>query len=119
MSDIKLFENKKVRTHWDTEKEQWYFSVIDVIEILTDSPRPRKYWNALKSKLQAEGNELSQFLGQLKMEAPDGKMRETDVADTETLLRIIQSIPSPKSEPFKQWLAKVGYERMQEMHAKN
>ncbi len=115
MSDIKLFENKKVRTHWDTEKEQWYFSVIDVIEILSYSPRPRKYWNALKSKLQAEGSELSQKLGQLKMEAPDGKMRETDVADTETLLRIIQSIPSPKAEPFKQWLAKTGYERMQEI----
>jgi len=115
MSDIKLFENKTVRTHWDSEKEQWYFSVIDVIEILTESPRPRKYWNALKSKLQSEGSELSQKLGQLKMEAPDGKMRETDVADTETLLRIIQSIPSPKAEPFKQWLAKVGYERMQEI----
>jgi hypothetical protein len=115
MSNIKLFESKKVRTHWDSGKEQWFFSVIDVIEILTDSPRPRKYWNALKAKLQAEGNEVSQKLGQLKMEAPDGKMRETDVADTETLLRIIQSIPSPKAEPFKQWLAKVGYERMQEI----
>lgn len=116
MSNIKLFEEKKVRTHWDTEKEVWYFSVIDVIEILTDSPRPRKYWNALKTKLKAEGNETSQKLGQLKMEAEDGKMRETDVADTETLLRIIQSIPSPKAEPFKQWLAKVGYERMKEMN---
>lgn len=115
MSNIKLFESKKVRTHWDSGKEQWFFSVIDVIEILTDSPRPRKYWNALKAKLQAEGNEVSQKLGQLKMEAPDGKMRETDAADTETLLRIIQSIPSPKAEPFKQWLAKVGYERMQEI----
>ena len=89
MSNIKLFESKKVRTHWDSGKEQWFFSVIDVIEILTDSPRPRKYWNALKAKLQAEGNEVSPKLGQLKMEAPDGKMRETDVADTETLLRII------------------------------
>jgi len=115
MSDIKLFESKKVRTHWDDEKELWFFSVIDVIEILTDSPRPRKYWNALKTKLLAEGNEVSSKLGQLKMEASDGKMRETDVADTETLLRIIQSIPSPKAEPFKQWLAKVGYERMQEI----
>jgi DNA-damage-inducible protein D len=104
-----------VRTHWDTEKEIWYFSVIDVTEILTDSPRPRKYWNALKTKLNAEGNETSQKLGQLKMQAEDGKMRETDVADTETLLRIIQSIPSPKAEPFKQWLAKVGYERMKEI----
>lgn len=116
MSNIKLFEEKKVRTHWDTEKEVWYFSIIDVIEILTDSPRPRKYWNALKTKLKAEGNETSQKLGQLKMEAEDGKMRETDVANTETLLRIIQSIPSPKAEPFKQWLAKVGYERMQEIN---
>lgn len=115
MNNIKLFEEKKVRTHWDNEKEQWYFSVIDVIEILTDSPRPRKYWSALKTKLQAEGSELSHKLGQLKMEAEDGKMRETDVANTETLLRLIQSIPSPKAEPFKQWLAKVGYERMQEI----
>lgn len=115
MSNIKLFEEKKVRAHWDSEKEQWFFSIIDVVEILTDSPRPRKYWNALKTRLQAEGSELSQKLGQLKMQAGDGKMRETDVADTETLLRIIQSIPSPKAEPFKQWLAKTGYERMQEI----
>lgn len=114
-TSIKLFESKKVRTHWDVEQEKWYFSVIDVIEILTDSPRPRKYWNALKTKLESEGSELSQKLGQLKMKAEDGKMRETDVADTENLLRIIQSIPSPKAEPFKQWLAKVGYERMQEI----
>ena len=112
---IKLFETKKVRTHWDESKEQWYFSVIDVVEILTESPRPRKYWNALKTKLEAEGSELSQKLGQLKMQAEDGKMRKTDVADTQSLLRIIQSIPSPKAEPFKQWLAKVGYERMQEI----
>ncbi len=115
MSDIKLFESKKVRSHWDSEKEIWYFSVIDIIEILTDSPRPRKYWSALKTKLQSEGSELSQFVGQLKMQAEDGKMRETDVADTQTVLRIIQSIPSPKAEPFKQWLAKVGFERMQEI----
>jgi DNA-damage-inducible protein D len=112
---IKLFEEKKVRAHWDEKNETWYFSIIDVIEILTDSPRPRKYWNALKTKLTAEGNELSQQLGQLKMQAEDGKMRETDVADTEQLLRIIQSIPSPKAEPFKQWLAKVGYERIKEL----
>jgi hypothetical protein len=85
------------------------------VEILTDSPRPRKYWNALKTKLRVEGNETPQKLGQLKMQAEDGKMRKTDVADTETLLRIIQSIPSPKAEPFKQWLAKVGYERMKEI----
>jgi hypothetical protein len=113
--NVKLFESKKIRSHWDEEQEKWYFSVVDVVEILTDSPRPRKYWNALKTKLQQEGNELSHNLGQLKMQAEDGKMRETDVADTETLLRIIQSIPSPKAEPFKQWLAKVGYERMKEI----
>ena len=115
MVPIKLFEQKKVRSNFDPEKEVWYFSVIDVIEILTESPRPRKYWNALKTKLTDEGSELSQRLGQLKMEAGDGKMRETDVADTETLLRLIQSIPSPKAEPFKLWLARVGYERMQEI----
>ncbi|WP_299248215.1 Bro-N domain-containing protein [uncultured Cytophaga sp.] len=115
MSSLKFFENKKVRTDWDADKEVWYFSVIDEIEILTDSPRPRKYCNALKTKLKEEGNETSQKLGQLKMLAEDGKMRETDVADTKTLLRIIQSIPSPKAEPFKQWLAKVGYESMQEI----
>jgi len=115
MSNIKLFESKQVRTHWDAEKEKWYFSIIDVIEILTGSPRPRKYWSALKTKLLQEGSELSHKLGQLKMEAEDGKLRLTDVADTEQLLRLIQSIPSPKAEPFKQWLAKVGYERMQEI----
>ena len=97
---IKLFEAKKVRTQWDEVNEKWYFSVIDVIEILTESPRPRKYWSALKTKLQTEGSELSLNLGQLKMQAEDGKLRDTDVADTETLLRIIQSIPSPKAEPF-------------------
>jgi len=112
---IKLFETKKVRTHWNEESEKWFFSVIDVIEILIDSPRPRKYWNALKTKLKAEGSELSHKLGHLKMQADDRKMRETDVADTETLLRIIQSISSPKAEPFKQWLSKIGYERMQEI----
>jgi len=114
MSDIKLFESKKIRSHWDADAEKWYFSVVDVIEVLTDSPRPRKYWNALKTKLQTEGSELSQIMGQLKMQAEDGKMRETDVADTEQLLRLIQSIPSPKAEPFKQWLAKTGYERIEE-----
>jgi len=114
-NSIKLFDSKKVRTHWDALEEKWYFSVIDVIEILSESPRPRKYWNALKTKLLSEGSELSQNLGQLKMQAEDGKMRETDVADSETLLRIIQSIPSPNAEPFKQWLAKVGYERMKEI----
>ncbi len=111
---IQLFQEQSVRTHWDEEQEKWYFSIIDVVEILTDSPRPRKYWNALKTKLQAEGSELSHKLGQLKIQAQDGKMRLTDVADTEQLLRLIQSIPSPKAEPLKVWLAKVGYERIEE-----
>lgn len=115
MSPIKLFEQKKVRSHYDDEKEVWYFSIIDVIEILSGSDRPRKYWADLKSKLKIEGSELSEEIGQLKMEASDGKQRATDVADTKQLLRLIQSIPSPKAEPFKQWLAKVGYERMQEL----
>ncbi len=112
---IKLFEEKKVRTHWDEKTEKWFFSIIDVIEILTGSERGRKYWNDLKTKLKKEGSELSAKIGQLKMAAEDGKLRITDVADTEQLLRLIQSIPSPKAEPFKQWLAKVGYERMQEL----
>lgn len=106
--DIKLFESKRIRSQWSETDQKWYFSIIDVVEILTESPRPRKYWNALKTKLRDEGSELSQFLGQLKMKAEDGKMRETDVADTEQLLRLIQSIPLPKAEPFKMWLAKVG-----------
>ena len=114
-NSIKLFEQKKVRTHWDEKEEKWYFSIIDVIEILTGTDRPRKYWSDLKAKLIKEGSELSEKIGQLKMEAEDGKMRDTDVADTEQLLRIIQSIPSPKAEPFKQWLAKTGYERMKEI----
>jgi DNA-damage-inducible protein D len=114
-NQVKLFEEKNVRTHWDEENQKWYFSVIDVIEILTGTDRSRKYWNDLKAKLKKEGSELSAKIGQLKMEASDGKLRETDVADTEQLLRLIQSIPSPKAEPFKQWLARVGYERMQEI----
>ncbi len=114
MGNIKLFENKKIRSQWDAENEKWYFSVIDAIEILTESPRPRKYWNALKTKLQTEGSQLSQNLGQLKIQSSDGKFYLTDVADTEQLFRLIQSIPSPKAEPFKQWLAKVGYERIEE-----
>ncbi|GEM_PF-19199 len=115
MSSVKLFESKKIRSVWNEEEEKWYFSIVDVIEVLTDSPRPRKYWNALKTKLFEEGSELSQNMGQLKMQADDGKMRMTDVADTEQLFRLIQSIPSPKAEPFKRWLAKVGYERIQEI----
>lgn len=112
---IKLFNEKQIRTHWDDDQGKWYFSIIDVIEILTDSPRPRKYWNALKTKLKAEGSELSQKLGQLKMQASDGKYYKTDVADTEQLFRLIQSIPSPKAEPFKMWLAQVGRERIDEI----
>jgi hypothetical protein len=116
MSNIKLFENKKVRSEWNEKEQQWYFSIIDVIEILTGSPRPRKYWNALKTKLLDEGyDELSQNMGQLKMQSTDGKFYLTDVASAKTLLRIIQSIPSPKAEPFKRWLAQVGYERLEEI----
>ncbi len=111
---LNFFDQKQIRSLWDKDKEKWYFSVVDVIEVLTDSPRPRKYWSALKRKLQAEGSELSHKLGQLKMQAEDGKSRLTDVADTEQLFRLIQSIPSPKAEPFKQWLAKIGYERIEE-----
>jgi hypothetical protein len=114
MSNIKLFESKKVRTQWDEEKELWYFSIIDVIEALTGTDRPRKYWSDLKAKLSKEGSQLSENIGQLKMAAEDGKMRLTDVADTPQVLRLIQSIPSPKAEPFKQWLAQVGYERIEE-----
>ena len=114
-AEIKLFEEKKVRRVWDAEKEQWYFSIIDIIEALTGTDRPRKYWSDLKAKLKKEGSELSENIGQLKMLSADGKLRETDAANPEQLLRLIQSIPSPKAEPFKQWLAKVGYERMQEI----
>lgn len=112
---IQIFEGKKVRTLWDADQEKWYLSIIDVIQILTGSPRPRKYWNALKTKMRLEGSELSHNLGQLKMAAEDGKLRMTDVADTEQLFRLIQSIPSPKAEPFKLWLAKIAAERLDEM----
>ncbi|MEJ7821753.1 MAG: Bro-N domain-containing protein [Chitinophagaceae bacterium] len=112
---IQIFEDKKVRTIWDAEQEKWYISIIDVIEILTNSDRPRKYWSDLKTKLEKEGSQLSEKIGQLKMQAPDGKMRMTDVADTEQLFRLIQSIPSPKAEPFKLWLAQVAAERLDEM----
>ena len=115
-NEIKLFEQQKVRTHWDDKEDKWYFSIIDVIAILTDSVNPRDYWFKMKIRIKTEdGLELSTVCRQLKMKAADGKMRETDVTDTQVLLRIIQSIPSPKAEPFKQWLAKVGYERMQEI----
>ncbi|MDR1981239.1 MAG: Bro-N domain-containing protein [Tannerellaceae bacterium] len=112
---VKIFEEKKVRTIWNADKEEWYFSIVDVIEALTDSPRPRKYWNALKTKLLAEGSELSQNLGQLRMLAADGKKYLTDVADTQQLFRLIQSIPSPKAEPFKQWIAQVAKERLDQL----
>ena len=113
-NSIILFRKNEVRRHWDEEKELWYFSIVDIIEVLTESPRPRKYWNALKTKLKHEGSELSQNVGQLKMKSSDGKFYETDVLDTENILRFVQSIPSPKAEPFKLWLAKVGYERIEE-----
>lgn len=112
---IKLFEQKQVRSVWDDEKEKWYFSIVDVIEVLTDSPRARKYWYALKTKLNEEGSQLSHNMGQLKMKAADGKLYTTDVADTEQLFRLIQSIPSPKAEPFKLWIAKVARERIDEI----
>jgi len=114
---IKLFETKKVRTAWNEEEEEWYFSVVDVVAILTDSPRPRKYWNALKTKLKAEGSELSHNLGQLKLLSEDGKKYLTDIANTEQVFRLIQSIPSPKAEPFKQWLAHIAKERLDQMQA--
>ncbi len=115
-SKIKLFEQQKVRTLWDEKEEKWYFSIIDVVAILTDSTNPRDYWFKMKQRVKTEdGLELSTVCRQLKMKATDGKMRETDVAETQVLLRIIQSIPSPKAEPFKQWLAKTGYERMKEI----
>jgi prophage antirepressor-like protein len=102
---IQLFENKKVRSIWDAEKGEWFFSVVDVCGALSGSVQPRKYWNDLKMKLKAEGSELSEKIGQLKLPAEDGKMRETDVLDTKGILRLVQSIPSPKAEPFKIWLA--------------
>jgi hypothetical protein len=112
---IQLFEDQKIRTAWDAEQEQWYFSVVDVVAVLTDSENPRRYWSDLKRKLKAEGaTELYENIVQLKMTAPDGKKRLTDVANTEQLLRIVQSVPSPKAEPFKAWLAMVGQERIAE-----
>ena len=111
---IKLFQDQRVRVHWDSDQEKWYFSIIDVIGVLTGSENPRKYWSVLKTRLKKEGSEVATNCSRLKMKASDGKMRTTDVADTEQLLRLIQSIPSPKAEPFKVWLAKVGYERIEE-----
>ncbi len=116
-SAIKIFEQRNIRTHWDTEQEKWYFSIVDVVGVLTDQPDmqgARNYWKVLKHRLTQEGNETVTNCNQLKMFASDGKMRMTDVADTEQLFRLIQSIPSPKAEPFKLWLAKVGRERIEE-----
>ena len=115
MNEMILFQDKKVRRIWNESNQKWYFSIVDVIEVLTESNRPRKYWNDLKSKLKNEGSELSEKIGQLKMQSSDGKFYDTDVADTEELFRLIQSIPSPRAEPFKRWLAKVGYERLEEI----
>ena len=106
-NNLKLFENKKIRYVWNAEEEEWYFSVIDVVEVLTESDRPRKYWNDLKKKLETEGSQLSDKIGQLKLPAADGKLYKTDVLSTKNVLRLIQSIPSPKAEPFKMWLAEV------------
>lgn len=111
---IQLFEDKRIRTAWDEEKEEWYFSIVDVVAVLTDSPNPQTYWRVLKKRLKDEGNETVTSCNALKMTAADGKRRLTDVADTEQLLRIIQSIPSSKAEPFKLWLAQVGRERIEE-----
>lgn len=114
-NSIKLFGNDKIRAVWDDEQEKWYFSVVDVVAVLTESPNPQTYWRVLKKRLKDEGNETVTNCNGLKMPAADGKMRLTDVADTEQLLRIIQSVPSPKAEPFKMWLAKVGTARLDQM----
>ena len=111
---IKLFEDKRVRVSWDAEQEQWFFSMIDVVGIVSESNNPRKYWSVLKTRLKSEGSQLATTWSQLKTKAEDGKMRMTDVADTEELLSLIQSIPSPKAEPFKMWLAKIGSKRIDE-----
>lgn len=114
MSNIKLFQSQEIRSHWDAEQEQWLFSVIDVVGALTKSANPRKYWSVLKTRLRREGSQLATNCSQLKMLSSDGKSYLTDVANTETLLRLVQSIPSPTAEPFKLWLAQVGYERLEE-----
>ena len=113
-NSIKLFNDKKIRKLWDSEKEKWYFSIVDVVSVLTNSPNPQIYWRVLKKRLKDEGNETVTNCNGLKMPAVDGKMRLTDAADTEQLLRLIQSIPSPNAEPFKMWLAQVGRERIDE-----
>jgi hypothetical protein len=115
MSNIKLFEDKQIRSAWNEEEESWYFSIVDVIRVLTESPNPRKYWSVLKTRLKKEGSQLATDCSQLKLQSADGKFYNTDVASTEQLLRLIQSIPSPKAEPFKLWLAQTGYERIEEI----
>ena len=112
---LQLFEEKKIRTLWDSEQEKWYFSVVDVILVLTDSTISRRYWTDLKKKLSKEGSQLYEDIVQLKMQSADGKFYKTDVADTEQLFRLIQSIPSPTAEPFKLWLAQIALERLDEM----
>lgn len=112
--EIALFQGKKIRRHWDETQEKWYFSVVDVVEVLTESPNSRSYWKVLKNRLKKEGSEVVTKCNQLKMQAADGKYYLTDSADTETMFRIIQTIPSPNAEPFKLWLARVGYERVEE-----
>ena len=112
---VKLFESNRVRSHWDAAQEKWYFSVVDVVQVLTDSTIPKRFWSDLRRKLEKESGQPYEEIVRLKMPAADGRLRETDAADVPTLLRLIQSIPSPKAEPFKRWLAKVGHERMQEM----
>ena len=113
--EIQLFNDRRIRTIWDDKEEKWYFSVVDVIEALTETDRPRKYWSDLKAKLKKEGSELSEKIGQLKLQSSDGKYYKTDIADQEQLFRLIQSIPSPKAEPFKIWMASVASERLDEM----
>lgn len=115
MSNIKLFEHKEIRTQWNGEEEDWYFSVVDVVAVLTDSINPRKYWSVLKLRLNKEGSELTTMCSQLKMKSKDGKKYQTDVLNTKGLLRLIQSVPSPKAEPFKMWLAQVGADRLDEI----
>ena len=114
-NEIKLFEGNQIRSIWDNEREEWYFSIVDIVGVLTESENPRKYWSVLKTRLKKEGNELATICSQLKMKATDGKMRNTDVADMQGVFRIIQSVPSPKAEPFKMWLAEVGKERIDEI----
>ena len=114
-NSIQLFDDNKIRTQWDAEKEKWYFSIVDIVQVLTESPDAKRYWSVLKTRLKKEGCELTTICSTLKMLAADGKMRSTDVADQEQMFRLIQSIPSPKAEPIKRWIAQVASERIDEM----